>query len=205
MQINNSEQRTPEWHEARQGKITGTGLGKITGTKAKKDNYFYELLAERLSLESQKEQSDLQRGIDLEDKAIEEFEVKTGKIVIKAGFCSRDDNPFIGNSPDGLIENNGKYTEAVETKCPSSAKHLRYICENVVPEEYFAQCMQYFIVNDDLQTLYFVSYDDRIPNWELFIKELKREDYEDDIKYYKEQQEQFIEEVNRKLSEFLSF
>ncbi|OQB05449.1 MAG: YqaJ-like viral recombinase domain protein [Parcubacteria group bacterium ADurb.Bin216] len=205
MQVNNCEQRTPEWHEARQGRITGTGLKKIVGTKAVKDNYFYEALAERLSLQSVKEQSDLDRGVEMEDVALAEFEAKTGKIVQQVGFCTRDDNQFIGNSPDGLIENNGKYTEALEIKCPSSAKHLRYIEENKIPEEYYAQCIQYFIVNDDLQTLYFMSYDDRIPGWEVFIKEMHRDEILEDIEYYKERQEEFIKEIDEAVSRYISF
>ena len=139
MQVNNCEQRTPEWHEARQGRITGKKLGKITGRKDTRETCFYETLAERLSLQSVKEQSDLDRGVEMEEVALAEFEAKTGKIVQQVGFCTRDDNQFIGNSPDGLIENNGKYTEALEIKCPSSAKHLRYLEEKKIPEENYAQ------------------------------------------------------------------
>lgn len=199
MKLTNCEQRSDEWHNIRMGKITGTGLKKLSGTKLSRDNFFYEVLAERLSLESQKEESDLDRGVRLEDTAVEQFEAKAGKIVEKIGFCQREDNQFIANSPDGLINNNGTYSEALEVKCPSSAKHIKYLLEDKIPEEYYHQVLQYFIVNDELQKLFFISYDDRIPNHELWIKEIARKEIEEDIAYYKEQQEKFIEEINEKL------
>ena len=205
MIIKYCEQRSDEWHEERQGKITGTALKALTGTQKARDTLFYEILAERLSIEANSTEKPLDRGIRLEDEAITQFEIKTGKIVEKVGICYRKDNERIANSPDGLISKNGKYTEAPEVKCPDSKNHLKIWLENKVPEEYIPQTRQYFIVNDELETLYFISYDPRITIHPLHIIEIHRIDIAEEIEDLKQRQIDFLDEVNKKVEELLNF
>ena len=204
MKIFNAEQKSLEWHELRRGKVTGTGLKRILGTPATRKSYFMEVLAERLSVDEGVEESALERGNRLEARAIEEFEKWSGKIVTQVGLCESDDSQFMASSPDGLIENDGKYTEAVEVKCLSSANHIKAWLDNEVPDEYNAQCLQYFIVNPDLEKLYFVLFDPRVTMHPLHVIELDRVEAEKDIAEAKEAELKFIAEVESKISELIS-
>lgn len=144
-------------------------------TQAEKKLEFYQLIADRIALDYNFEyddndeiivngQSMMQRGHTLEDEAAGIFADRTGKTLIKAGICVRDDNENIGQSPDRLIQSDdGVYRESLEVKCLKSSKHLQALIEQVIPDEYFSQAVQYFVVNEDLETLYFAFYDPRIP------------------------------------------
>lgn len=205
MRIHDIEQRTDEWFAIRHGRVTGTGLKNIVGSKLVRDNYFYEYLAERLSTETNEEEKPLDRGVRLEDEAVAAFEKKTGKLVTKIGFTVCDKHDKIASSPDGLIKNGKVYNEAVEVKCLSSGKHVRAWLENAIPKEYYAQGIQYFIVNENLHTLYFVFYDPRITKHPLHIIELYRDDVQQDIEEYFAAETTFLEEVEQKLEEILEF
>lgn len=154
------------------------------------------------------EESARDRGTRLEPEAIALFEQITGKIVEEVGFCEHDDNEFMCSSPDGLIKDGKKFTEAVEVKCLSGGKHVKAWLENKIPksstEDYMPQCIQYFIVNKDLKKLHFVLYNPRIGIMPIWIITINRADIEEQIAYYQEQQEEFINEVNERLEEIIS-
>jgi putative phage-type endonuclease len=204
MQILPLEQRTPEWLEARRGKVTGTGLKKILGRPQTRTDYFYEVLAERLtSIEETEGETAMQRGVRLEPEALEAFEKKTKKKVEIAGLCVADENEWMANSPDGLIKVKGKYSEAAEIKCLSSANHLKIWLTDEIPEDHMAQVMQYFILNKDLEVLHFASYDPRMTMHPLHIVKVKREEIEEEVSQAKEAEEKFINEVNAKFDEIV--
>jgi putative phage-type endonuclease len=204
MQILNLEQRTPEWLQARRGKVTGTGLKKILGRPQTRTDYFYEVLAERLTSEGLEEgENAMQRGVRLEPEALEAFETKTKKKVEIAGLCVDDQNEWIANSPDGLIKVKGRYREAAEIKCLSSANHLKVWLTNEIPEDHMPQAIQYFILNKDLDILHFASYDPRMTMHPLHIIILKRKDIEEEIEKAREAEEKFIKEVNAKFDEIV--
>lgn len=204
MQILNIDQNSDEWRMIRMGKITGSKLDGITpkvrGTGRKIG--FYELLAERLAVEEEAEDP-MERGSRLESEAVDLFSAQYGKPVDRVGFCISDENPNIALSPDGLIENGGKYTEAVEVKCLSAARHLEAYFENKIPSDYDAQVLQYFIVNKDLKTLHFVFFDPRIKSIPLFYLDVRREDVKDDIQKYLDIQIKVLEEVDSMLESLL--
>jgi len=201
MKIINIEQRTEEWIDFRKGKITGTKLKDIivkrgTGKKIG----FYELLADRLATsDGYEEENAMDRGALLEEEAIKKFEEKTGKKVEQVGFCVSDEDENIALSPDGLIKNKGKYTEAVEIKCLGTAKHLESHFEKKIQTEFEMQALQYFIVNEDLETLYFVYYDPRVSALPIHYIEIKKEEVEDEIVMYKDYQKQTLLEINELL------
>jgi predicted phage-related endonuclease len=181
------------WLLARRGKITGSRLKDIivkkgTGRKIG----FYELIAERLAVAPDSERP-MDRGTRLEEEAIERFSTETGKKVdTSLVIWERDDNDSIAVSPDGFIG----VTEAVETKCLSSARHIEAFLTQKVPDEYEMQVLQYFIVNDKLKTLYFAFYDPRIPFKDFFYLTVKRKDVEEQVTEYLEYQRKTIAEVN---------
>lgn len=200
----NVEQRSEEWHRERQGVITGTGLKSVIGTPKVKDTFFYEILAERLSTEANQEESAMDRGIRLESEAIEEYKTRTKAQISLIGLIKRKDNKWIGYSPDGLVEqNNGIYEKDIEVKCLSSAKHIKTYLTKEIPEEYIAQGIMGFVVNDDLKERDFVFYDPRISKMPFFIITMKRSDYEIEIAESKQKVEEFVNEVNNTLKELI--
>lgn len=136
---------------------------------------FYETIAERLSI-PRDEEDRMERGLRLEFEARERFEAETGKKITQVGICQSDRHPAIINSPDGLIANkDGIYTEAIEIKCLNSASHIQAVVEQAVPEEYWGQKNQYFVVNEALETLYFVFFDPSIASVPYYVVEITRE------------------------------
>lgn len=201
MKIINVEQNTDAWLEARKGKITGSKLKDIIvkrGTGKKLG--FYELIAERLSLGSDGEDA-MERGHRLEQEAIDLFAETTGKQVEQVGLCEHDVYPDIALSPDGLIKIDGKYKEAIEVKCLSASRHLQAHFEQAIPNEYHEQILQYFIVNEDLETLHFVFYDPRIQAKPFVMIDVKREHVADELKECLDYQIKTIEEMNTLLNQ----
>lgn len=191
MKIIEVEQGSSEWMSFREGKRTGTTVGKIFAKSRKTGEMydttkplitFYQKVAERLAegtgdddgLESSRE-----RGKDLEEEAINEAERRLGLKLIRGNVWQADDLNHI-ESPDAYTKD---LKTAVEIKCLSSARHIQAICENRPPQEYYAEYLNYFLVNDDLETLYIFLYDPRFMldhlKWHAF--KLSRKDIEYDI------------------------
>lgn len=172
---------------------------------------FYEILAERLASEPDDEDR-RDRGHRLEEDVVELFTEMTGKKVERVGICVSSFNPDVINSPDGLIateiEINGEkaivYKEAIEIKCLSTARHLQAVIENRIPDEFTAQKLQYFIVNDQLEQLHFVFHDDRIVHKDLQTKivTVNRSDLEEQIELYKAFQTVTLEEIDKLISQY---
>jgi YqaJ-like viral recombinase domain len=182
MQIRKYNNRE-EWLDARLGKITGTRVKDLImkrATKPKKG--FWEILAERVAVPHDGENV-MDRGIRLEEEAIARFVAATDKNVnTDLVIWEHDDDPNIAISPDGYIEpKKGKpITEAVEAKCLNSASHCEAYITKQIPDEYEYQVIQYFVVNPDLQTLYFLFYDPRMPE-DFFFVTVERKDKEVEI------------------------
>ncbi len=154
---------------------------------------FYKLLAERLAVPDEYEDM-MERGQELEGDAIQEFQRQEGKKVnTDLVMWVREDNDSIAISPDGFIGE----TEAVEVKCLASESHLKAIIENEIPDEYRFQVLQYFIVNDKLEKLYFVMYDPRIPTKSYYCFVVTREEVQEEVEQYLAYQKKMVEEVNR--------
>lgn len=201
MQISLNQQNTDAWYLERRGVITGSKLGDLVVYRGNKRKIgFYEIMAERIGIKDDSEDP-MERGHDLEPVAIETFELQTGKKVTKVGLCKSDKNPYIGLSPDGFIENNGKYTEAVEVKCLSSANHLRAYFEKEIPSDYEEQVVQYFIVNEDLETLHFVFFDPRITALPYFVIKVERAEVADRIKELEEYQIKALAEMDEMINQ----
>jgi putative phage-type endonuclease len=205
MRIIDLEQRSSEWLEARRGKLTGTRLKDVVvqrGTKKKIG--FYEVLAERLAY-APDGQNPMERGVELEDEAIDKVSQYLEKPIEKVGFCVHDEYPSIAVSPDGLIKSGGKYTEAVEVKCLASSRHLQMLVEGEVPEDYYWQMLQYFIVIDTLEKLHFCSYDPRMVGNELVVITVKREDVAEDIAKWYEYEVNLLKELDELTARFSQF
>lgn len=180
MIIHNIEQRAPEWHKLRLGKITGTRLKEVF----KSDNLSLidELIAETITGEAEAcyVNAAMQWGIDHEDEAIKLYTEQTGIEITKVGFISHSKyRDWLGMSPDGLgiyVDKNCP-THSIEVKCPTSKKHIQYIRQNQVPNEYKYQCLDSFLINENQETHDFLSFDPRNPMKPLFIYRTNRDEW----------------------------
>jgi putative phage-type endonuclease len=158
------QQRSPEWYAERLGIPTASRISDVmaetkNGPAASRQNYLAELVIERLTgmpTESFTSPAML-RGIELEDVARTEYEIRTEDFVDQIGFIRHPDIEM-GASPDGLVGNNG----LVEIKCPNSATHLKTLLKGDIKPEYIWQ-MQCQMTCTDREWCDFVSFDDRFP------------------------------------------
>lgn len=134
MIIHDIDQKSDEWKALRLGRITGSIMHKFMTKNRKGDglgetalNAVYELMAQRLTgIDETPDLSNnihIQRGNELEPRAIAEYEIETFNVVKQVGFIEIDD--LIGGSPDGLVGNDG----LIEVKCKNNANHLRSIID----------------------------------------------------------------------------
>lgn len=146
-----AEQRSPEWFAARAGRVTASRasdiLAKIkAGEAAARKNYRIQLVAERLTGQSQDDgfvSAAMLRGTELEPQARTAYELLTGQLVREVGFLQHTDLP-IGASPDGVI---GDFDGLLELKCPNPATHVGYLKAGVVPADYLPQLTHQLLVS----------------------------------------------------------
>jgi len=189
------------WLETRQGKITGSKLKDLISVKGDKKKMFYQLIADRVAIPADNE-NPMERGLRLEEEAMERFEKETKKKVDKSLIMwISEENESMAISPDGVI---GK-TEALEVKCLNSASHIEAWLTQELPKEHYFQALQYFIINPKLKTLYFAFYDDRIPNKDFFYITIERENIEAEIEKYKKEQISILAEVETEVLKLIGF
>lgn len=121
-------QRSAEWFYLRIGLPTASDFERIMtpGGKLSKqaEDYAHKIIAELMlghPLESA-ETEWMIRGQDLEDSAIEAYEMYRERETGPGGFCVSDDRLY-GCSPDRLVGEAG----VLEIKCPAPNTHVRYL------------------------------------------------------------------------------
>lgn len=205
MRILCTEQRTPEWYQARVGYLTASCAGDMlaqikTGEAAARRDLRTRLVLERLTNASQENSyvnADMQRGMDKEPDALAAYEALTGQLVTPVGFLAHDDL-LAGCSPDGLVGADG----GLELKCPKSATHLGYLRAKGLPKDYIGQ-IQHSLWITGRRWWDFVSFDDRFPSpLQLFHVRVTRSDAE--VNAYELMARQFLADVERELEEVRS-
>ena len=141
MNIVSCVQGSPEWMDARRGRVTAsrfcdiiTPMGKPVTGKSRRA-YVLELVAERLTgiTERHYVTSAMERGTELESRARAWYELKTGKVVEQVGFVLAENERW-GCSPDGLFVDGG-----LEIKCPHRIALLDMIESRVPSPDYMLQ------------------------------------------------------------------
>lgn len=154
----NVEQRSDEWFALRLGKITGSALGKVmSGESTKGFKEIINKLATERVIGKRVEadgyiSADMQRGIDLEDEAIEVFERETFIDISDGGFWEYSDT--IGDSPDGNFENG-----TLEVKCVKYNTIEEYFEKGKIPSTYKWQC-QHHLLCSGKEVGYFMAYNE---------------------------------------------
>ena len=186
------------WLDGRRGKITGTRVKDLVvkrGTGQKKA--YYELIAERIAIPRDPNESRIDRGHTLEAEAVERLAKETGLEFIQVDneLWTREENANIAYSPDGYVPGK-KIKTACEIKCLNSATHIEYYIKREIPTEYFDQVRQAFVVNDDLQALYFAMYDPSLPpTCDFFFIVITREEVAEEVAYLLDYQRQTIADI----------
>lgn len=184
MKIYRTEQQSQEWLDARRGKVMGSkvkGVRRQARNSDKRYQTFWDIIAEKMSIAADGE-SPMDRGHRVEPDALAAAGTILGlEFDGDPGMWISDLDDDIGVSPDGaeVVEGDALPTYGAEIKSLSSGNHLRFVYEDrlarqehdynpidSVPNEekhYFRdQVIQYFVVNEKLETMYFILYDDRI-------------------------------------------
>lgn len=213
MQIIDVDQRSDEWFEARSGLITGTRVKDVKpllrkGKTGKQPIGLWKLVTDYVSYGAE-DMRPMQRGTLLEDEnaelCVETMHLKNAKI--KCGMWKAD-NGMLGYSPDAS-EDGEHPTWAIECKSLDTAEHLYLIMNDLwalgmlpdkyeelfpqrvgeyrgidsVAEEHRQQVKQAFVVNPNLEVLYYSLYDPRIvlPSFTHYVITVQRKEMEDEI------------------------
>lgn len=171
-------QGSPEWHEARRGKVTASRVGDIiaktkSGYSKSRADYMEQLLDERLGVPTESySNAAMEWGKAQEPTARAVFEYLTGMTVEEVGFVDHPSIAMAGASPDGLVA----LESILEIKCPNTATHRNYLRSGVVPAKYKPQ-IQWQLACTGRKFAHFVSFDPRLPdNLIYFHAVMERDD-----------------------------
>ena len=115
--MNTIEQRSPEWFEARKGKLTGSNIGAALGVNPWKtpEDLIRQMVREYHGADSEFQGNIATTwGTSHEPLALLDYEMETGNMVKDCGFLVHPEFDWLGASPDGLIGDHG----LIEIKCP---------------------------------------------------------------------------------------
>ena len=194
-----AEQRSPEWFQARLGRLTGSKAGDMlakikSGEAAARRDLRLQLVCERLTGQLQEDgyvNGAMLRGVELEPAAFRAYEALTGHLVRRTGFLQHP-TLMAGCSVDGDVDD---FAGIVELKCPKSTTHYRYLKLGVAaPIEHLAQITHNLWVSG-AQWCDFLSFDDRFPlGAQTYLVRVKREDV--DLAAYEAAALAFLAEVD---------
>lgn len=172
------EQRTPEWHSARLGRVTASRVADVmaktkTGYSASRQNYLAELVAERLTGSAAERfvTQAMMHGIDTEAQARAMYSLEVGEPVLETGFHPHPEITLSGASPDGLVGDTG----LVEIKCPNTATHIATLTGSGIDRKYLLQ-MQWQMACTGREWCDFASFDPRLPmEMQLHVRRVERD------------------------------
>lgn len=162
-------QQTDDWFAQRLGKVTASKVkdvmakGRGGAPSATRQNYMMQLLCERLTGKRDEGYTNaaMQRGNDLEPIARAAYEMYEDCEVVEVGLILHPSIDGFGASPDGVILlENGR--RGLEIKCPNTAQHIAVIQSGKHDTQYEWQMLAQMACAD-LESVDFVSFDDRLP------------------------------------------
>lgn len=183
--IHNLDQGTEAWFLARAGKITASRASDlITAAKGElsksSKKYLCKLIADCISPEDDIPPFDTaatRRGVELEPLARDAFSESTGYPVEQVGLVVAANN-VCACSPDGLIpDGDGGYLAGLEIKCPLKDKHVEYVLDRGLPDEYKQQ-VHFSMVVTGLSEWHFYSWH---PRYKAHHAIIQRDEYTDKV------------------------
>ena len=167
------EQNSPEWFQARLGKITASNFAKLLTPTLKpstqKKDVIFQAVAELLTGEVEQtfQSYAMERGSMLESEALEFVNFTLDYNFEKVGML--DSTLGFSCSPDGLDFDK---KVGVEIKAPLQKNHIKYLIEGVLPKEYLMQVYGSLLVSG-FEKWVFVSY---YPGLKSLILEVERDE-----------------------------
>lgn len=143
--LNSFEQGSPEWKQARAGKVTASRAKdardrlKSGAASGKQISYACQVALERVShqpADATFENWQMREGHAQEPIARAAYERRTGNLVDEVGAFATDDDLFL-YSPDGLIDGDG----LLEVKTLFSPERIMTIVGNGDVSDFIDQCM----------------------------------------------------------------
>ncbi len=173
MIINYAPQGTPEWLEARIGKMTASHADTIATAGSGLSTYCRQIAGEIYSgMPFDSYMNDNMRvGKEDEEYARNAYELSTNSEVLQVGFAVRKDTPDFGASPDGLVNLDG----GVEFKRKTAKCHNDLLLGAVKFEsKYVWQChANMYVFNRDWWDL--VSFNPTFKDRSLYIIRIHRD------------------------------
>lgn len=196
MIIEMCEQRSQEWHAMKLGTISASSCEDIS-TAARRKTYVNKLLAQILSGSTEPffMTDAVQRGIDYEQLACEDYEKANNVKVEHVGIIFEDERRIVACSPDALVGENG----LVEFKCPNTSTHIGYWLDGI-PSKYMAQ-VQFQMMVTGRKWCDFVSWDDRVRDEKLVMYQQRVYRDEEMIRKLRANIDAVIKDVNKFLTE----
>ncbi|HCJ6265538.1 TPA: YqaJ viral recombinase family protein [Pseudomonas aeruginosa] len=163
------QQQSDSWWASRLGRATASRVkdimakGRGGAPSATRQNYMMQLLCERLTGKREEGYTNaaMQRGNDLEPIARAAYEMYEDCEVVEVGLILHPSIDGFGASPDGVILlGNGR--RGLEIKCPNTAQHIAVIQSGKHDTQYEWQMLAQMACAD-LESVDFVSFDDRLP------------------------------------------
>ena len=204
-------QGSPEWHQARLGKVTASRISDVaakikTGWGASRAKYMGELIAESLTHEPTPSYTNaaMQHGTDTEPQAAAAYAFYTDAELELVGFVDHPKIDQAGCSPDRLVYVSGKKgveNGLVEIKCPQTSTHIDTLLGGSIPKKYIDQ-MYWQMACTRREWCDFVSFDPRMPPAsQLFIRRVERD--EERIKELENMVVEFLFEMNEKIDRLI--
>ena len=197
--IIDAAQRSPEWFQARLGKLTGSVAKDMLAKTAKGEptagrrNLLLRLVLERLTGKPQENDfisPAMQAGIDREPFAFAAYEALTGNVVERSGFITHT-TLMAGCSLDGHL--NG-FQKLLSIKCRQPAAHLDFLRSHKVPPDAMAQIRHELWITGAQEHDYFSWNPDFPGEMQSRVITVKREDA--DIQSYAEAALIFLREID---------
>jgi len=152
------QQRSPEWYAQRLGKFTSSKADDLLGIRGLGEtglSYCLKLateIAEGIDEDNQFMSYDMQKGIENEPYAFEQFkQLKSLEFleVSNCGFFQLNNN--IGGSPDGLVSDNA----VLEIKCPKDDTFFKLVYNGFIDKKYYNQMQHQLWVTAREKAYYF--------------------------------------------------
>lgn len=155
--MNNTEQRSEQWHKERVARFTGSQISKLLSPKGlgkTGEAYIFEVVYNSLfsDLEENINTYDMQRGTELEPLAFEKLREILGKRFISIENCGFFKYKDIGGaSPDGLTSDDG----IIEIKCPKAKTFFNVVANNYIDPTYYDQMQKEMLSTGRSKGYYF--------------------------------------------------
>lgn len=126
------EQRTPQWLDARIGRVTGSRIGAVLGHSPwqSRKQLLADMVREALGERVERDSPAMRWGREHEQDALDDFVLKCASLdddIAYGGWYVREGDAYVGYSPDGYVP--GSYL--IEVKAPYSQR-----LPEEVPEHY---------------------------------------------------------------------